>query len=121
MASNDPYPWVTTDENGAEFRTHTAHADGVDENGVEWEGWRYEPRSDAELEAAGEIIAPFSELESLADNSDPYPWVTIDMATGEEFRTHTAHEDGVDENGNVWEGWTYAPRSAAELAALECA
>lgn len=46
---------------------------------------------------------------------DPYPWVTIDE-NGEEFRTHTAHEDGVDELGNEWSGWEYRPRSAEELA-----
>lgn len=48
--------------------------------------------------------------------TDPYPWVTIDEM-GEQFRAHTAHEDGVDENGVVWEGWTYAPRSTEELKA----
>lgn len=50
--------------------------------------------------------------------SDPYPWVTIDEE-GNEFRTHTAHADGVDSEGQVWEGWVYSPRSAAELAEHE--
>jgi hypothetical protein len=47
--------------------------------------------------------------------SDPYPWVTLDE-NGKEFRTHTAHEDGYDKNGNLWEGWTYSPRNAEELS-----
>jgi hypothetical protein len=42
--TNDPYPWVTIDENGDEFRTHTAHEDGVDENGIKWQGWKFAPR-----------------------------------------------------------------------------
>lgn len=49
----DPYPWVTTDENGAEFRTHTAHEDGFDAKGNEWSGWTYSPRSSEELRALG--------------------------------------------------------------------
>lgn len=44
--ATDPYPWKTIDENGEEFRTHTAHEDGLDENGVLWEGWVYDPRPD---------------------------------------------------------------------------
>lgn len=47
--------------------------------------------------------------------SDPYPWVTIDEE-GNEFRTHTAHADGVDSEGRIWEGWVYSPRTAEELA-----
>lgn len=47
-------------------------------------------------------------------NNDPYPWVTVDE-NGEEFRVHTAHKDGMDEHGNVWEGWVYAPRAREEL------
>jgi hypothetical protein len=42
--TNDPYPWVTIDEDGSEFRTHTAHEDGVDENGIKWQGWKFAPR-----------------------------------------------------------------------------
>ena len=47
-------------------------------------------------------------------NRDPYPWVTIDE-NGDEFLVHTTHEDGMDEYGNVWEGWVYAPRTREEL------
>lgn len=50
--------------------------------------------------------------------SDPYPWVTI-TEDGSEFRTHTAHADGYDSEGNYWNGWVYAPRSAEELAEHE--
>lgn len=50
--------------------------------------------------------------------SDPYPWVTIDEE-GNEFRAHTAHADGYDSEGRLWEGWVFAPRSAAELAEHE--
>lgn len=50
--------------------------------------------------------------------SDPYPWVTVDE-TGNEFRTHTAHADGYDSEGRLWEGWVYAPRSTEELAENE--
>lgn len=53
MRISDPYPWVTIDEMGEQFRSHTAHEDGVDENGVKWEGWTYAPRSTEELKAAG--------------------------------------------------------------------
>lgn len=52
-ATHDPYPWVTIDEDGKEFRTHTAHADGYDAHGNYWQGWEYKPRTDAELAAAG--------------------------------------------------------------------
>lgn len=47
-------------------------------------------------------------------NKDPYPWVTSD-GEGGEFRTHTAHEDGIDAEGELWEGWVYAPRTREEL------
>lgn len=47
-------------------------------------------------------------------NNDPYPWVAVDY-DGEEIRVHTAHEDGYDSEGNLWEGWVYAPRTREEL------
>ena len=95
--SRDPEPWRTTDENGEEFRAFFAHEDGVDENGNDWEGWVYDPR------------AEYDEV-AVINEVDPYPWLMVD-AEGNETRTHTAHEDGVDEFGNEWEGWTYSPRT----------
>lgn len=50
--------------------------------------------------------------------SDPYPWLTI-TEDGKEFRAHTAHADGYDSEGRLWEGWVYSPRSAEELAEHE--
>lgn len=50
--------------------------------------------------------------------SDPYPWLTIDEE-GNEFRTHTAHADGYDSEGQLWQGWIYSPRTAEELAENE--
>ena len=50
---NDPYPWVTIDFDGSEYRVHTAHVNGLDEQGDLWEGWVYSPRSNEELERAG--------------------------------------------------------------------
>lgn len=50
--------------------------------------------------------------------SDPYPWLTVDEE-GNEFRTHTAHADGYDSEGRLWQGWIYSPRTAAELAENE--
>lgn len=50
---NDPYPWVTIDEDGNPFRAHTAHEDGFDVEGNEWSGWEYKPRTDAELMQEG--------------------------------------------------------------------
>lgn len=50
---NDPYPWVTIDEDGNEYRVHTAHVDGLDDQGHLWEGWVYAPRTREQLEKAG--------------------------------------------------------------------
>lgn len=47
-------------------------------------------------------------------SKDPYPWVFVDY-DGEESRVHTAHEDGIDEYGNEWQGWVYAPRTREQL------
>lgn len=102
LIEGDAYPWVRIEEDGSEFRTHTAHEDGVDENGVEWSGWTYDPRESERTYA-------------YPEEKDPYPWVCLDE-NNRPFRTHTAHEDGIDENGIEWSGWTYDPRPYSEWA-----
>jgi hypothetical protein len=106
----DPYPWLTIDEEGKEYRTHPGKIDASD---PELSGWSFSPRSAEELRELGYSVGESSLLEV---SGDPYPWVTMD--DGQEFRTALAHEDGVDENGILWSGWTYAPRSQGELDAL---
>lgn len=109
MAQNqhkDPYPWLTIDDEGKEFRVHPGR---IDENDPDLTGWTFAPRSDEELLELGFDITPEPE-----EDGDPYPWVTIDF-DGSEYRVHTAQEDGVDENGIVWQGWVYAPRTREQL------
>lgn len=98
---NDPYPWLTIDDEGKEFRVHPGR---IDETDPDLTGWTFSPRSNEELLELGFDVTPEPEEEG-----DPYPWVTIDF-DGSEYRVHTAREDGVDENGIVWQGWVFAPR-----------
>jgi hypothetical protein len=100
--NHDPEPWVTIEPNGSEFRTHTAHEDGRDANGRVWSGWTFSPRDE------------FNETVEERQAEDPEPWVTLDE-NGHEFRTRHAHEDGTDEYGRVWSGWTFAPREPGEF------
>lgn len=72
---------------------------------------------DADTEYS-ESEAVNSQSAEVIDHSDPYPWRFIDK-DGEETRTHTAHKDGLDEYGNHWGGWVFAPRSKETLSALE--
>lgn len=106
IVNHDPEPWVRPDENGRPFRAHTAHEDGVDENGVEWTaGWEHDPR------------AEFNEVITDDDYwADPEPWV-CDDENGRPYRTRYAHEDGVDANGLEWSGWRYEPRTREEYVA----
>jgi hypothetical protein len=92
--NRDPEPWVTLDENGKEFRTHTAHEDGLDENGVMWNGWTYDPRDEFD-----EQVHPLW--------SDPEPWVTIDD-DGSEYRRH--FKVGMEDSP----AWEFSPRSEDE-------
>lgn len=110
--TKDPYPWLTIDDEGEEFRVHPGKIDASD---PELTGWTFSPRSDDELRELG---YPVNEPVLLDTTGDPYPWVCIDE-TGEEYRTSIAREDGIDENGVEWSGWTYAPRSQQELDALD--
>lgn len=104
--TNDPYPWVTLDENNEEYRTHGAKIDETEPDS----GWTFSPRSDDELIRLGFDVEPFPPLE---DEGDPYPWLTIDE-NGEEFRTHGGHIVGI----YPAPGWTFSPRSNEELEAL---
>lgn len=112
---NDPEPWVYLDEEGVPFRTRYAREDGVDEFGEEWSGWKFAPRSDSELRDAGYAIPEHCVEEP--ENLDPAPWMTIDEE-GNAYRARHAHEDGVDADGHLWSGWTFAPRSYNELRKL---
>lgn len=51
--NNDPYPWMAIDYDGEVIRVHTAHVDGIDAEGEQWEGWVYAPRTREELDKAG--------------------------------------------------------------------
>lgn len=108
--TNDPYPWLTIDENGEDFRVHPGRIDATD---PELSGWTFSPRSDEELKELGyDVFEP-----KALTAGDPYPWLTIDES-GEEFRTALAHEDGFDEYGAEWSGWTFSPRAQEELENL---
>lgn len=55
-----------------------------------------------------EYLAFKAEFDAATGTADPYPWVTKDVA-GEETRTHTAHQNGFDSQGQRWSGWEYKP------------
>lgn len=113
--TKDPYPWLTIDDEGEEFRVHPGRIDASD---PELTGWTFSPRSDEELRELGFPTGDSESLiEVLSNQGDPYPW-RCDDENGEEFRAALAHEDGIDENGVEWSGWTYSPRSQDELDAL---
>lgn len=42
----DSYPWVTIDENGKEFRTHSISRESVVVDELSADGWFYDPTPD---------------------------------------------------------------------------
>ena len=105
--TNDPYPWLTIDDEGNEFRVHPGRIDDTDPEQLE--GWTFSPRSDEELLSLGFTVTPQPE----EDETDPYPWATVDF-DGSVYRVAHAQAGGIEEDGVNWDGWVYAPRPKAE-------